>query len=129
MQKELVQILIEMAEVGHDTVVGYEHLLIWNKLFSGLSLLLGSYTTYALFVRSLELNRKKFTWLPHTDDLTNGNDIFADFEEAFLAQSSDVDSITRTLLGSYIDLLYSIIGSTMTIHIICRIASGRAPRK
>ncbi len=129
MQKELVQILIEMAEISPDAIVGYEHLLIWNKLLSELSLLLGPHTAYAIFVRSLELNRREFAWLPDFYKLTSEKEIFSAFEEKFLAQSSGVDVITRTLLGTYIDLLYSIIGSTLTITIICRIASKRIPRK
>lgn len=129
LRNELVQTLMETVNARSDLSVRADTAEIWHRLLGKFSPLIGVSSVYVLFCRSLEANRAAFPWLPaiHGDDPDAM--LFTSFEAVVSSQASDeIIRATRALLSTYIDLLFGLIGTTLTMQFVCsafRLAGGQ----
>lgn len=127
LRDELVQVLMEMGGDGPGPVTDITAIAIWQRLMAQCARLLGPRWIDALFVRSLDANRAAFPWLPAPQPRQSGRALFQMFASRLSGQPrQEVDRATRALLGTYIDLLFTTIGTTLTAQAICSIAAGHA---
>lgn len=126
LRNELVQALMEVRDPEPVRTTNVKVVLIWYQLLYRFSVVLESENIYEIFERCIEKHRGDFPWLPNS--LQNGSNayLFLDFEDAILDQSfREADRATRALLGTYIDFLIQSVGETLTVNLICNIASRK----
>lgn len=128
MKDELVQVLLEVLDQPTGADLARASIRLWHRFLQAFSALIGSCTAYALFQRSLEVNRYEFPWLPVPRGTIDDNEIFVMLKDGFLLQSDEsVKNAMRAMFLTYIDLLFDIIGSTLTVKFICNLASSNNP--
>lgn len=122
LRNELVQTLMERVDTRSEDTVRTGVIVLWHRLMGKFSPLIGPSSVQVLFMRSLDANRTLFPWLPSVrgDDSEAG--LFSTFEAVLMTQSSDeVLKATRALLGSFVDALFTLIGTTLTGQFVCSV--------
>ena len=100
----------------------------WRKLFATFSPLIGHDQVQILFMRSLDAGRHEIPWLPIVYPQGLCDRPLAVFESVSIRQSeSQVQRAMRFLLSTYIDLLFALIGTTLTVQFVCNCAQN-APK-
>lgn len=126
MRDELVQILMEKIETEREFVDSASVIVMWERIFAKFSRLLSPNMVEVLFTRSLAANRGAFEWLPAAGPGSACVDLFGELEKSLSARPvTEVEVVTRALLGSFIDFLYALIGTALTAQTICSLASKK----
>lgn len=128
LRDELVQVLMEMSAVGSQSPANLSVMKMWQQYLARFSSLLTPSLVNVMFVRSLEKNRTQFPWLPSLPLSYSRNDCSKLLEESMSIQPAGaVDAATRAILKTHIDMLFEMIGTTLTVQFICKLASQRPP--
>jgi hypothetical protein len=128
LRSELVQALMETVNDESRPAVRADYLAIWHKLFATLSPLIGHGQVQILFMRSLDAGRHEIPWLPIVYPQGVCDSPLILFESVSMRQTeSQVQGATRSLLSTYIDLLFALIGTTLTVQFVCNCAQN-APK-
>ena len=128
LRDELVQVLMEMSAAGPQSPVSIGVTKMWQQYLAVFSSLLAPSLVNVMFVRSLEKNRAQFPWLPSVHRNHSRKEFSRLLEESLSIQSADeVDAATRAMLNTHIDMLFEMIGTTLTVHVVCNLASKRSP--
>lgn len=124
MKDELVQILLEKLEDESGARVTYASIEVWHAILVKFSTLIGSYGASSLFKYCLESTRRQLKWIPLLNEGDMDNDVLRVLADALLLQPDDeVKRAMRLLFGTYVDALFSLIGSTLTVKFICDVGS------
>jgi hypothetical protein len=129
-KNELLLTLMERVDDSSEATALRDVIVIWLALLGKFSPLIGPSSVHVLFVRSLEVNRTAFPWLPavpanRADDLH-----FSAFEAILKTQPSDeVIRATQALLGTYIDSLFMLIGKSLTAKFVFSAVGGERDQK
>jgi hypothetical protein len=127
---ELLRSLMARVDDSSDATAQRDAIVIWLALHGAFSPLLGRASVQVLFMRSLNLNRTTFLWLPSSS--RNGvGDLFCAFETALRKQpAEEVVRATHALLRSFVHALSTLIGQTLTEKCVCSaIGNERASTK
>jgi hypothetical protein len=128
LRSELVQALMETVNDESRPTVRADYFAIWHKLFATLSPLIGRDQVQILFTRSLDAGRHEIPWLPIVFPQGVCDSPLTVFESVSVQQSeSQVQRAMRSLLSTYIDLLFALIGTTLTVQFVCDCAQS-APK-
>jgi hypothetical protein len=128
LRSELVQALMETVNDESRPTVRADYLGIWRKLFATFSPLIGHDQVQILFMRSLDAGRHEIPWLPIVYPQGLCDSPLTVFESVSMRQSeSQVQGAMRSLLSTYIDLLFALIGTTLTVQFVCNCAQS-APK-
>lgn len=127
LRDELVQVLLERNEVGQSQ--RFEIIKTWHEYMAKFSLLLNPTLVNVMFLRSAEKHRTDFPWLPLLDRKQSRSEMLELLEESFSSQSPfQIDCATRALLSTHIDMLFEMIGETLTVKFVCSLAAQRPAR-
>jgi len=117
---ELVQTLMDRVDTRSDAALRTGVAQVWHRLMGKFSPLIGPSSVQLLFMRSLDANRPLFPWLPSIYEDHPDAVLFSAFQSTLAGQPSDeVIKCTRALLGTYIDSLFTLIGTTLTMQFVC----------
>lgn len=104
--------------------------IVWMAVLGKFSPLIGPSSVYVLFMRSIDVNRVAFPWLPAISPNNVGAMHFTAFEAALQTRpADDVVNATRALLDTYIDSLFTLIGSTLTAQFVSAAISDKREQK
>lgn len=121
---ELLQTLMDGIDTHSDATVRRDVLVLWQLVLDRFTPLIGLSSVYVLFLRCIEKNAAAFPWLPVSDKADLVDKSFSSFEALLETQEAgEAIRVTRALLGSYIDLLFALIGTTLTVKFICSVAA------
>ena len=127
LRDELVQVLLERSEVGQSQSFGI--IETWHEYMAKFSLLLNPPLVIVMFLRSADKHRTDFPWLPVLHRNHSCSEILKLLEESFSGQSPfQIDCATRALLSTHIDMLFEMIGETLTVKFVCSVAAQRPAR-
>ena len=128
LRDELVQTLLEMSEAGQSQAsLGVIKML--KQYMTKFSSLLGPTLVEVMFTRCADRHRTSFPWLPLLQRTHSRSEILKLLEESFSTHSAyQVDCATRALLSTHIDMLFGMIGETLTVQFVCNIAAQRTPK-
>lgn len=119
LKDELLLALLEKVDTSSQNTLLNDVVAVWHRLLGKFSPLIGPSSVAVLFVRCLDANRAAFPWLPRTPANGAAEMQFTAFEALLKTRPSDeVIRVTHALLGSYIDLLFTLIGTPLTAHFV-----------
>ena len=129
LRDELVQVLLEMSTAGSQPQTNANIIRMWQQYMARFSALLAPYLVNTMLIRSLEKHRDNFPWLPSIRRNHSRIEILKLLEESLSAQScGEVDRVTRALLSTHIDMLFEMVGKTLTMQLVCGLASQPPPK-
>jgi hypothetical protein len=129
-KNELLLTLMERVNHSSDASALRDVLVIWLALLGKFSPLIGPTSVHVLFVRCLDVNRPDFPWLPAISPGVGDDQQSSAFEAVLKAQPSEqVIRVTRALLGSFIDSLFSLIGQTLTAKFVRSAVGSKRDQK
>lgn len=129
LRNELVQALLEMSTAGSQIQTNSSIIEMWQEYMATFSSVLDPRLVNTMFLRSLAKHRDDFPWLPSIRRNYSRIEILKLLRECLSTQSSDeVDRATRALLCTHIDMLFEMIGKTLTVQLVCRLASQPPPK-
>lgn len=93
--------------------------IAWQKVVRKFTPLIGASSVLLILERSLESNRKAFSWLP-AGVLPASPDAAVERLRASMAQQSPADVLAahRALLSTFSDLMTTLIGARLTIQFL-----------
>jgi hypothetical protein len=118
----LAQLAADDAQAGSALSVA-----IWQRISGALSPVIGAGGVIALYRRSLHLSRAAYPWLTTApDDRSMAGELAALL--ALLQQQSREDAIAagRSMLRTFNDLLISLIGRSLTEHLLASVWDNAA---
>lgn len=119
LKNELLRRLMERVDTSSEVSALRDVSTVWMAVLGKFSPLIGPSSVYVLFMRSIEVNRATFPWLPAIPPNNVGTMHFTAFEAALKTRpADDVVNATRALLGTYIDSLFALIGATLTAQFV-----------
>lgn len=125
---ELVQTLLEMSEV-RQSQASPGIIAMLQLYLTKFSSLLGPTLVDVTFTRCTDEHRSNFPWLPVIQKTHSRSEILKLLDESFLAHSAyQVDCATRSLLTTHIEMLFGMIGETLTVQFVCNVAAQRSPK-
>lgn len=87
----------------------------WEKLSAILIPLLGKFSFYLIYRRSLDLSKSVFPWLPMATGSSQVHEAFADLGRALEGQGSgELTQVNLALLHPFAELLAALIGERLT---------------
>jgi hypothetical protein len=129
-KNELLLTLMERIDRSSDASALRDVIVIWLALLGKFSPLIGPTSVQVLFVRSLDVNRADFPWLPAISPGVGDGQHFSAFESVLKTQPSEqVIGVTHALLGSFIDSLFTLIGQTLTAKFVCSAVGNKRDQK
>ncbi len=129
LKSELLRTLMEQVDDSADGTAQRDVIAVWLALLGKFSPLIGPASVNVLFMRSVDVNRAAFAWLPPI--APNGaGDQFSAFETVLKTQPPDeVIRATRALLGTFIDSLFTLIGPALTAKFVGSAAGDKRDSK
>ncbi|HSW06917.1 hypothetical protein [Aquabacterium sp.] len=99
----------------------------WRALDTRLSPIIGPRGFAALYQRSLQRVQAEHAWLPAPQDGASQADAYAALHAALAQQPSErADPANAALLTAFRNLLASLIGQSLTAHILTSAQGGQA---
>lgn len=130
LKNELLGRLMERVDASSEASALRDVSVIWMAVLGKFSPLIGPSSVYMLFMRSIDVNRAAFPWLPAIPPNNVGTVHFTAFEAALKTRpADDVVNATRALLGTYIDSLFTLIGTTLTAQFVGAAVSDKREQK
>jgi hypothetical protein len=118
-KNELLRTLMEQVDDSADGTAQRDVIVVWLALLGKFSPLIGPGSVNLLFMRSVDVNRAAFAWLPPIAPNGAGGAHFSAFETVLKTQPSDeVIRATRALLGTFIESLFTLIGPALTAKFV-----------
>jgi hypothetical protein len=125
-KNELLLRLMERVDSSSEATALRDATVLWMALLGKFSPLIGPSSVHVLFVRSIDLNRADFPWLPPIPPTTVGAMQFSAFEAVLKTRRADeVVAATRALLGTYIESLFTLIGASLTAQFVSSAVGGK----
>lgn len=119
LKNELLLTLMERVDNSSQATALRDVVAIWLALLGKFSPLIGPASVQVLFMRSLDVNRAAFPWLPVMSPNKAGDLHFSEFEASLKIQPADeMIRATHALLGTYLDSLFTLIGKTLTAKFV-----------
>ena len=130
LKNELLLALLEKVDASSPSTVHNDVVAVWHRVLGKFSPLIGPSSVAVLFMRCLDANRAAFPWLPPIPAEGAGEMPFTAFEAVLKTRPSDeVIRVTHALLGSYIDLLFTLIGKQLTAHFVGAAVGANGDKK
>jgi hypothetical protein len=128
-QQELVQELLEVVDTNTASSARLSTLLIWHGVLAKSNMFINPIMANALFSRAICIHRRTIPWLPPVTKGEASQDFFSRFETVLMAQPvCEVTQAMPVLLGSYIDMLVTLLGIELTQRIIHMVSEGQRLR-
>jgi hypothetical protein len=129
-QQELVQELLDLVDTSTACSASLSTLLIWHGVLAKSSMFINPIMANALFSRAVCIHRRTIPWLPAVTRGEASQDFFSRFETVLMAQPAcHVTQATPVLLGSYIDMLITVLGIELTRKITHMVTQGQRLRR
>lgn len=129
-KNELLLTLMERVDTSSEAAALRDVGVVWMALLGKFSPLLGPASVHVLFIRSIDLNRAAFPWLPPIPPSSVGALHFSAFEAVLKTRpADDVVNATRAMLETYLDLLVTLIGSKLTAQFVDSAVGARRDQK
>ena len=129
-RSELLRTLMAQVDDSAEGSAQRDVIVVWLALLGKFSPLIGPASVNVLFMRSVDVNRVDFPWLPSI--APNGaGEHFSAFETVLNSQPSDeVIRASSALLGTFIDSLFTLIGPALTAKFVgSAVGDKRDPKK
>lgn len=123
---ELVQVIEERIDPHTDETARLTTVDIWEQLLATSAPLIGARMAFDLLCQSIHSNRSGgVEWIPSTGTITSPGAVDMLREAISNRSPSEIICMTRAVVGTYIDMIRTLIGPTLIAQIVYRVASTR----